>query len=358
MSVRREVQRSQLKVGVLIVVALSAVAAVSLLISGDTGVLFSGKLKVRAYYANSTGLKVGAPVNLNGVTIGNVRAVRIVEQPKATPVEVVMAIGNRYRGDLLTDSRANLSTLGVLGTTEIDISNIHAHGQPVANNAVLLTGGNPNLQDALQAFQTTNQKIGTTLREANVLVKHLSSNEGSIGKLINDAALRNRAAAAMEEFSSIPTQVNNGQGTVGKLMTDDSLTHHLKDMQAKFADISHAVNSGQGTAGKFMKNPALGRNLKEASQQLHQIATETRSGQGAVAMMMKNPDFMAKLHDTGSQLRSMEAQANAGQGTVGQMKKNPSLDNHLKELLSNSRQLATGLRKSPRKYFAIRFRIF
>lgn len=355
---RKDVQRSKLKVGALILVALSAVAVVALLISGNGGVLFSSKLEVRAYFKNATGLKVGAPVNLNGVTIGNVRSIRIVNHPVDTPVEVVMAINDKYRSDLLTDSRVNLSTIGVLGNMEVDIDSIHAHGQPIENHGVLQTGGNPNLEDALRSFQTTNQELGKTITKANVLLGHLSSNKGSLGKLINDPTLRNRAATTVKELSSIPTQISAGQGTVGKFMTDDSLMNHLKEMQAKFSNISTAIDSGQGTVGKFMKDPALGKNLKEASSQLHEISAEVHSGHGAVAMMLTNTDFKKKLSDTGSQLQSIKAQVSAGKGTIGQIKKNPSLDKHLKELVSNSRKLVTGFRKHPLKYVRIRFRIF
>lgn len=355
---RREVKRSYLKVGVLIVVALSAVAALALLISGDTGEFFPGKLKVRAYFKNSTGLKIGSPVNLDGVTIGNVRAIRIVAHPRATPVEVEMVIGDKFRHDLLTDSRANIRTIGVLGSTVVDIDNRQAHGNPIAMNGVLLTGGRPNLQDALRSFQKTNQKLSTTLNRANVLMSNLSSNKGSIGKLINDPTLRNRAAAAVKELSAIPTQVSDGKGTIGKFMTDDSLMNHLKDMQAKLSDISTDIHSGKGTVGKFMKDPALGKNLKEASKQFREISAEVHSGQGAVGMMVSHPAFRKKLQDTGAQLSAIGAQVSAGKGTIGQMRKNPSFDKHLKDLMGNTKKLVKGFRKHPFKYVAIRFRIF
>lgn len=355
---RGEVRRSKLKVGALIIVALTAVAAGVVLITGNAGVVFASKLEVRAFFRNTTGLKVGAPVKLDGVTIGSVRAVRIVAHPAKTPVEVVMAIRDKYASDMLTDSRVNLNTIGVLGSMEVDIDNVHAHGQPVKNQAVLQTGGVPNLQEALQEFQNTNQKLEVTLNRANVLMGDLSSNKGSIGKLINDPTLREHAAAAVKQFTAIPTDVSEGKGTVGKLLQDHSLLNRAKDMQAKFSDISAAIDSGQGTAGKFMKDPALGRNLKETSKQLHEISSEAKSGQGAVAMMAHNADFKQKLHDTGSQLSSLQAQMSAGQGTLGQMKKNPALDKNLKDLMSNSRALVTGLRKHPLKYARIRFRIF
>ena len=70
---QQEVQWSQLKVGVLVLVALAVLIGLIFLMSGNTGGIFTGKITVRSYFENSAGLKVGAPVNLEGVTIGNVK---------------------------------------------------------------------------------------------------------------------------------------------------------------------------------------------------------------------------------------------------------------------------------------------
>ena len=359
MASRSEVKRSHWKVGVLVLVVLLTVAALVLLISGNSGIIFASKLEVRVYFKNSGGLKIGSPVNLDGVTIGNVRAIRIVDSSRETPVEVVMAIRDKYRGDLLTDSRANINTVGVLGSSEIDIDNVRASGKPITNHGVLLTGGAPNLENTLSSFQDTTQKFGTTLSEGNVLLNNLSSREGTIGKVINDPKLRERATSAVDDLTLIPAKASEGKGTVGKLMTDDSLMNHLKDLQAKFSDISTAMESGQGTAGKILNDPALGKNLKEASQQMHQISTEASAGQGAVGMMVKDRAFQQKLKDTGSQMSSLAAETRSGQGTVGEMmQKNSSLDQHMDALVKNSRELVTGMRKHPMKYFSIHLRLF
>lgn len=358
MPVRREAQRSYLKVGVLVIVALSAVAALILLISGTRGDLFSGKFRVRAYFENSSGLKVGAPVNLDGITIGNVRAIRLVEQPKHTPVEVIMAIKEKFRSNLRTDSSARLKTIGVLGNTEVDIDNLHSHGQPIQNDAVLPTNETSNFQNALQSFQSTTQKISTIVGQVDTLGKNLSSDKGSIGKFINDPSFHKHTVTAMNQISSIAKQVGSGKGSLGKFRTDHSLSNHLKDTVAKLDSIKTDINSGKGTAGKFIKDPAFRNNLKEASKQLNQISEEVKSGHGAIGMMLKDPAFSKELRHTREQLSAIRAQANAGKGTLGKFIKNPSLHSNLNELVSKSKRLATAIRKNPRKYFAIRFRLF
>ena len=355
---RQEVQWSQLKVGVLIIVALSAVIALIFLMSGNRGGFFTGRIKVRSFFENSAGLRVGAPVNLDGVTIGNVTAVRIVSHPRLTPVEVIMKVSDKYRSKLLTDSRTSLTTIGVLGNTVVDIDNRHAHGSPIHNNATLPTNETPNIQDVIQSSQTTIQKLNTILDQVDVLVKKLNSSQGSIGKFINDPALYNRAVTAIDQLSSIAQKVNNGQGTLGKLMTSDTLYNHLNDSVAKLDNVATEMDSGKGTVGKLLKDPSLYNNLEKSTKNLNQVLAEANSGHGAIGMMLNNPSFAKKLNDTVNQLDSILAQANEGKGTLGQIIKNPALYKHLNDVTVNSSQLITAIRKNPKKYLTIHLRIF
>ena len=130
---QQEVQWSQLKVGVLVLVGLAVLVLLIFLMSGSTGGLFTGKLTVRSYFENSAGLKVGAPVNLEGVTIGNVKSIKIVPDRKLTPVEITMKLSEKYADALHTDSKASLETVGVLGDTVLEISSAQAKGPPLKN---------------------------------------------------------------------------------------------------------------------------------------------------------------------------------------------------------------------------------
>ena len=85
----KQVRWSQLRVGLTVIFASIALAVLIFLMTGTTG-LFTKKILVRAYVDNAGGLRVGAPVRLVGVDIGNVIRIRVVHDPlrRLAPVEV------------------------------------------------------------------------------------------------------------------------------------------------------------------------------------------------------------------------------------------------------------------------------
>ena len=122
---QQEVRWSQLKIGVIVLVSTVILTTLLFLMTSASGLgLFSHKLTITTYFANAGGLKVGAAVDLEGYTIGNVKTITVVTTPerKLTPVQVVMKIDGKYQPSLHTDSIAALTTVGVLGDTVVDIN--------------------------------------------------------------------------------------------------------------------------------------------------------------------------------------------------------------------------------------------
>ena len=131
---QQEVRWSQLKVGVIVLISTIILVALLFLMTSSSGLgILTHKLTIMTYFENSAGLKTGAAVNLQGVTIGTVKTVTIDNSPerKLTPVKVVMKLDDKYATALKKDSKASLSTVGVLGDTIVDINSQFAVGPPL-----------------------------------------------------------------------------------------------------------------------------------------------------------------------------------------------------------------------------------
>src|SRR5260370_42583070 len=126
--------------------------------SGSAG-LFAPRIVLRSYFDNASGLRVGAPVRLSGVDIGNVTRIRIVNDKarQITPVEITMKVSTQYSFNLRRDSVSSLDTAGVLGETYLDIQSSQAVGPPAKDGGVLPAQGDHHLHHEVPAHQTHHQ---------------------------------------------------------------------------------------------------------------------------------------------------------------------------------------------------------
>ncbi|HEY4051773.1 MAG TPA: MlaD family protein [Acidobacteriaceae bacterium] len=355
---QQEVRWSQLKVGVLVLVALAVLAALIFLMSGSTGGLFGGKLALHSYFENSAGLKVGAPVNLEGVTIGNVKSIQIVASRKLTPVEVTMRVNAVYRNALHTDSTSSLDTIGVLGDTVVDIDSKTATGPLVQNNSELPTRETPDLSDVIKSSQGTIEQLNVILGKVNNIVDALNSNKGSIGALINSPDLYQKAVDTVTELQRLVNEVSSGKGSIGKLVADDTLYNHLNNTVAKLDKVTTELDEGKGSIGKLLKDDTLANNLNRSVANANQLLADINAGKGGLGMIAKDPQFAAKLRDTVDKLDSLMAKIDRGQGTIGQLVQNPSVYNSTDQMLTETRNLVAAIRENPKKYLTFRVKVF
>jgi phospholipid/cholesterol/gamma-HCH transport system substrate-binding protein len=355
---QQEVRWSQLKVGILVIVALTALTALIFLMTNNSGGFLSGRVTLRSYFENSAGLKVGAPVNLEGVTVGNVKAIRIDPSRGLTPVEVVMRVNREKARDIHADSKSSLETMGVLGDTVVDIDSRRATGPPVENNAELPTTETPNLQDVIQASQGTIEQLNTILAKVDKIADALSTDKGSIGALINDKTVYNKALATLNELSALVDKVSSGQGSIGKLINDETLYDDLRNATKGLNDIVTEVNSGKGSAGKLLKDDALYNNLNGSAKNLNEILDRINQGQGSLGILARDPAFAQKLNDTMTKLDSILTQVDNGQGSIGALFKDRQLYDHADQVMQSSNDLIQAIRKDPKKYLTIHLKIF
>ncbi|MEZ2348779.1 MlaD family protein [Terriglobus sp. RCC_193] len=356
-----EVKWSQLKVGIVVMVSLSLLIALLFFMTSAQGLgLFSRKLTLYTYFENAAGVKEGAAVNLQGVTIGTVKSVNVVHDPKRklTPIQVVMRIDGKFQPDLHLDTRASLSTVGVLGDTVIDLNSQTANGPMVEDHAELKTLETPNLQDVVKSSQGTIESLNVILAKLDRIVDKIASGQGSVGGLIYDDTLYKRANATIEELHTLEVNLNNGKGSVGKLLHDDDVYNNLDQATAKLNRIVDDLAAGKGSAGKLLHDDALYNNLNSTLAHANSLLAEADQGKGALGLLAKDPAFAGKLNDTVTNLNSLLSGINKGEGTAGLLVKDPALYHNLDKLAVDSQMLVNTIRSDPKKYLTIHFKVF
>ena len=354
---QKQLKWSQLKVGVTVTIAGIVLAVLIILMSG-TGGIFSSKLILRSYFFDAQGLRVGAPVRLSGVDVGNVSQIRVVPDRPQSPVEVTMKVNRKYDFNLRADSKTLLSTAGVLGETYINIDSSRATGRKVQNGDVLETSEQPGYQDVMRSTQNALQNMQALLARLDRIIAYVESGKGSIGKVIYDAALYNRVNATVDEFQKLVSQIAQGQGSLGKFLANDEFYNKANATIDKVNLMIDDLNAGKGSAGKFLKDPTLYDNMNKTVANVQQLTTDINAGKGPLGVMTKDQEFANKLKNTMTRLSNIADRLDEGQGTAGKFLHDPSLYDNTNKLLTDSQDLIKAVRQNPKKYLTIHLKIF
>jgi phospholipid/cholesterol/gamma-HCH transport system substrate-binding protein len=355
----KQVRWSQLRVGITVLVALITLAVLIFVMTGTTG-LFTRKILVRTYVDNAGGLRVGAPVRLEGVDIGNVSGINVTADPqrRAAPVQIIMKITTKYADAMRSDCQVELTTAGVLGEVFVDMDCRQAKGNALQNGTELPTRDVPQLQDVVRASQGTIENLNVLINKLNGIVSFIQSGQGSIGKIIYDPSLFNRANDAVTQLQQIMTQINSPTGTVGKLLNSDELYNKANKTMDTLNKIMDEVNAGQGTAGKLLKDPSLYDNANRVINNSNKLIDQINSGKGTLGRLAKDDELGRKLDDTITRLDSIMDRLDKGEGTAGKFLKDPSLYNNADDLLVETRNLIKAVRQDPKKYLTIHLKLF
>jgi phospholipid/cholesterol/gamma-HCH transport system substrate-binding protein len=356
---QKQLKWSQLRVGITVIVASLTLGFLLFLMSGTAG-LFTPRITLRSYFDNAEGLRIGAPVRLSGVDIGNVTHIGIVNMAdkRLTPVEVQMKVSTKYGYALRRDSVTSLETAGVLGETYLDIDSSQAVAGDVHDGDILPTQVHPDFNQVVRASQSTLQNMDALLKRADRILAFAESGKGSLGKLIYDPTLYNRFSATVADFQKIVSEVGSGQGSLGALISRNDAYDKFLSTLDKMNSVIDDMQQGKGTAGKFLKDPSLYNNANDTIANLKKVTDDINAGKGTLGKLAKDEELAKKLDTTITKLSELTTELEAGQGSAGKLFKDETLYNNASDMLVETKALVKGIRENPKKYLSIKLHIF
>ena len=121
----RSLAWSELKIGIVSIVALVMASVLIFLLSGEGG-FFWQRYSVKTVFSNIAGLKEGSPVRVAGMEVGSVSDLDFL----GDRVEITMEIDRNHESRITTGSRAVLGAVSLLGEAAVDIS-ASSEGTPI-----------------------------------------------------------------------------------------------------------------------------------------------------------------------------------------------------------------------------------
>lgn len=271
----------EVKVGILAVIALTILYIGLNFLKGID--FFRPNNTYFAIYDDIDGLTVSNPVLINGLRVGMVGDIRILQNmenrilvtievdddiilgdstiallinsdllgSKAINLEVGRILNPRQEGDTLI-ARIDRGITDVIRDTAMPVvENINVSVTEVNKLLSALSNNRNKMDNIFDSFERTSRNIETmsvenrenlnritanlqqlseALNNPETGIKPLIANMNQFADSLNNLELKQtveRANIAMQNFSSIMESINEGEGTMGKFVKDDSLYNNL-----------------------------------------------------------------------------------------------------------------------------------
>jgi phospholipid/cholesterol/gamma-HCH transport system substrate-binding protein len=190
----RSLAWSELKLGIVGVIALALVVMIIVAIGGDGGGLFAERYPLKTRFHDVMGLKPGAVVRLAGKEIGTVTSVEFA----AAEIEVGLALRTDVRPLVTDETTATLGSLSLLGEPIVDLRTT-GRGTPLPDWSYIpaVGVGGP--------FGDLTETASSSLEQAGQLIADVRAGKGTLGKLAtDDASAVMRASSSGGSHSESP----------------------------------------------------------------------------------------------------------------------------------------------------------
>jgi phospholipid/cholesterol/gamma-HCH transport system substrate-binding protein len=357
MADRTKIHWSQLKVGIIAGGSFLILFALVFLLTGTRGI-FTSNETLRTYMDDASGLAIGTPVRLNGISIGYLDSLQLTgSHTPHRAVEFDMKVKREFLPQIPVDSLAAIAAANLLGDKFINITkgSSSQHVQPGAEIMSFQAQDIPELM-----AQTANLMVGFQgiVARLDKLLVGVENGQGNLGKFVKDTELYDRLNDIAAEGQKLLADVRTGQGTVSKLIYDPALYDEVSATVKRIDGMVADVQAGKGTAGKLMNDPALYDEAKQTMDEMHGLVADINAGKGTAGKLAKDDQLYQKVTALSDKLNTTLDKINTGQGTVAQLMNNGALFDSLNGAVAELQGLTKDVRKNPKKFLTLRVALF
>lgn len=341
----RSLAWSELKLGIIGVVALALVVAVVIGVGGEG--FWVERYPLKTQFRDALGLKPGAVVRLNGKEVGRVTAVEFA----GPRIEVIMELLTEVRPLVTTESMAVVGSLSLLGEPIVDVTASDL-GQPLPDWAYIRSGGTGG---PFGELQDTASRI---LPQVEAIVADVRTGRGTLGKFLTDEALYREMEALVTSAGRVTDAMNRGRGTLGGLLQDPAAYNSLKASLENLEATTARINRGEGALGRFLHDPALSNSLAGTLTNLDQVTGKLNRGEGTAGRLMHDTQLYDRMNSMAARVDQLMARLGEGQGTAGQLLHDRQLYDNMNRVVAELQSLLADIRKDPKRYLRVNVSIF
>jgi phospholipid/cholesterol/gamma-HCH transport system substrate-binding protein len=299
---RRQKRGSRAAIVGLFVIMAGLLFALGLFMIGDRRALFARDFQIYTEFEKLGGIQQGAIVRVAGADAGEVEEIRVPRNP-SEKFRLKLRVLEDLRGLVRTDSVASIQTDGLVGNKFIQIeagtdaapqapdgatipgTNLYDFSDLLIQAADTLENVNTMVVEVRSALNTALAGVSDTMAEANrimtgldrelkvilrkgevvvndlgVIVKDVRAGKGTVGRLVNDTELYDRANALMKEAHGVIGKVNDAAEQAKQLVSE--MRTSTGPVQGAIADLRQTIQGAREAMADLSENSeALKRNF-------------------------------------------------------------------------------------------------
>jgi phospholipid/cholesterol/gamma-HCH transport system substrate-binding protein len=342
----RSLAWSELKVGVLTIVAIVIAAVLIFTLTGSKGFVWQ-RYPLKTRFPNVAGLASGSPVRVAGVEVGSVKEIDF----SGEEVDVTFDVKDDMRSRITDKSVATLGSVSLLGESAVDITPATG-GTPIPDYGYVRAGR------AKGSLADVSEQVTTGVEEITGLVKDVRAGRGTVGKLMTDERLYTELEAFAESAHGVTTAIRQGRGTIGRLVNDRRAADTLEASLRNLEEVTRRINAGEGSIGKLLKDEAFAQSLNATTTNLRDLTARLNRGEGTAGKLFNDETLYNRLTSVSDRFDQLVSRLNEGEGTAGQLLKDKQLYENMNAAVTDLRSLITEIRNDPKKYLNVKVSIF
>ena len=278
--------KRNVKLGLFVILGLVIFIFGIFLVGAKSG-LFSKSFTVYSVFKNTSGLKPGGNIRFDGVKVGVVKSVTIIND---SSVRVDMNIDESKHEFITKTAIATIASDGLMGDELVNITS-GSFGSPMAQNGDRIESKQPmNMDKAFATLSGTNDNINVITADIKTLTEALNSKNNSIQTLFTDtmmtadlqqsiANLKTMSQVFLQEGNDLRKatgEITHGNGVLADVISNPELKNNLNNTVLKLKETSDKLgviadqanitmqhaNTGNGTVNTLLTDTAMAGNLK------------------------------------------------------------------------------------------------
>jgi len=342
----RSLAWSELKIGIVSLLALVIAAVLIFMVSGSGG-FFWQRYSIKTMFLDIAGLKVGAPVRVAGVEIGSVNKMDF----SGDKVEVTMEVSKEQRSRITDRSIASLGSVSLLGEAAVDIT-ANSKGTPIPEWGYVPSGAAPG------SLSTAAEAATKSLEQTSAVLADVRQGRGTLGKLVTDDTLYQQLTEFVDSAEAVTRGINSGRGTLGRLATNPAAAKSLEASLQNLEMVTARIRNGEGSLGHLLNDDALSKSVTSATNNLDAITGRINKGEGTAGKLITDAELYNRLNSMADRLDKLTAALNQGEGTAGQLLHDKQLYENMNGAVTELHSLVKDIRADPKKYLNVKVSIF